>query len=461
MMGALTRTTTCASALLLAGAVSAAAQDPAPAADSTTAKASSIESLEQRVRILERWLELEREAAAARAKTAATLTVGADGATWRAADQNFQLRLRGYLHEDARYFDGDGHAGVNSFVLRRVRPVIEATAFRKYSLRLMPDFGGGGVVLQDAYIDMAFARSINLRFGKFKPPVGLERLMSATGLPFVERAFPTSLVPNRDLGVQVSGEVLGGALAYAGGAFNGADDGSSADTDANDHKELAARLFLKPFVSGTGALRNFGLGISATYGEQHGSATAPGLAGYRTPGQNTFFSYLTNAQAAGTVVADGMRTRIVPQASLYLGRISAIGEYVVARHDLRMDTQLQEIENRAWEVSTGYVLTGEDATERGVRPASPFDPTDKKWGALELTARVHALSIDDTAFPLFADPTRSAAAARAWGVGVNWYLNQNVKFVVNYDRTTFDGGNADGADRQRETAIFSRMQFAL
>lgn len=55
----------------------------------------------------------------------------------------------------------------------------------------------------------------------------------------------------------------------------------------------------------------------------------------------------------------------------------------------------------------------------------------------------------------------SAAAARAWGVGVNWYLNQNVKFVVNYDRTTFDGGNADGADRQRETAIFSRMQFAL
>ena len=74
---------------------------------------------------------------------------------------------------------------------------------------------------------------------------------------------------------------------------------------------------------------------------------------------------------------------------------------------------------------------------------------------------MHALSIDDTAFPLFADPTRSAAAARAWGVGVNWYLNQNMKFVVNYDRTTFDGGNADGADRQRETAIFSRIQFAL
>src|SRR5688500_9182029 len=87
------------------------AQEPTPAADSTMEKSSGLETLEQRVRILERLIELEKEAAAR-----------------SAADQNFQLKLRGYVHEDARYFEGDGHAGVNSFVLRRVRPVIEATA---------------------------------------------------------------------------------------------------------------------------------------------------------------------------------------------------------------------------------------------------------------------------------------------------------------------------------------------
>ena len=37
--------------------------------------------------------------------------------------------------------------------------------------------------------------------GKFKVPVGLERLQSANDIRFVERAFPTSLLPNRDLGV--------------------------------------------------------------------------------------------------------------------------------------------------------------------------------------------------------------------------------------------------------------------
>ncbi|HEY0305582.1 MAG TPA: porin, partial [Longimicrobiales bacterium] len=116
---------------------------------------------------------------------------------------------------------------------------------------------------------------------------------------------------------------------------------------------------------------------------------------------------------------------------------------------------------RAWEVSTGYVLSGEDAGERGVRPAHSFDPANRKWGALELTARMHALAIDDATFPLLADPARSASEARAWGVGINWYLNQNVKLVVNYDRTTFEGGGANDTDRQRETAVFSRIQFAL
>ena len=424
-------------------------------------KSSGLESLEQRVRILERLLEMEKEATATRARTSATLAVGPDGATWRAADQSFQLKLRGYVHEDARYFEGDAHAGVNSFVLRRVRPVIEATAFRKYSLRLMPDFGGGSVVLQDAYIDMALARPVNLRFGKFKPPVGLERLMSATAMPFVERAFPTALVPNRDIGVQLSGDVLGGALAYAAGAFNGADDGGSADADANDNKEFAARVFMKPFVNNTGMLRNLGVGIAATHGEQHGSLTAPGLAGYRSPGQNSFFTYRTNGQAAGTVIADGNRSRLVPQASLYLGRVSVIAEHVTARHEVRLNTQIVAIENRAWEASAGYVLTGEDAGERGVKPANAFDPGNRKWGALELTARVHALQIDGDAFPLLADPARSAREARAWGVGLNWYLNQNVKLVVNYDRTAFTGGAASDADRPHESAIFSRIQFAL
>ncbi len=385
----------------------------------------------------------------------ASLTVGPEGAALRSADRNFELKLRGYLHEDARLYAGDDHAGVNTFVLRRVRPVIEATAFRTYSLRLMPDFGNGSVVLQDAYVDLSFARPFNLRFGKFKPPVGLERLMSATAIPFIERAFPTALVPNRDVGVQLSGEVMRGSVSYAAGVFNGVDDGGSADSDINDDKEAAVRLYSKPFTARGGALRNLGLGVAATTGTQHGTTASPGLASYRTPGQNSFFSYRTN------VIADGPRRRVMPQGAWYAGRFSAMGEYVLARHTVRLDLQTIDVENSAWQLTAGLVLTGGQAGERGVKPAQAFDPARKHWGAVELTARMHALDVDGDVFPQFADPERAARAARAWGIGVNWYLNQNVKFVLDYDRTAFKGGAPGGADRAAEQALFGRIQFAL
>ena len=444
--------------LVAAGTVTA---QTAPPDSSAMKSALTLEVLEQRLRVLERLLEFEKEAAATRASTASTFKVGSDGATWAAPDQNFQLKLRGYMHQDSRYYAGENHAGLSTFTLRRVRPVIEATAFKKYSFRIMPDFGDGRVVLYDAHVDLAFARPLQLRFGKFKPPVGLERLMSATAIPFTERALPTSLVPNRDLGIQLSGDILGGGVNYAIGVFNGVDDGSLADGDINNDKELASRVIVQPFINSLGILRGFGAGVAVTHGTQHGNLTSAGLAGYRSPGQNSFFSFRNNAKVTGTVIADGTRQRIMPQAFYYVGAFSSLGEYVASTSRIRLDQTTDQLQQRAWQLSAGYVLTGEDASARGVKPLSAFDPTNGQWGAVELVARAHALQIDDAAFPLYADPTRSARAAQAWAAGVNWYLNANVKLVVDYERTSFKGGAANNADRPTEQAVFARVQFAF
>jgi phosphate-selective porin OprO/OprP len=41
-------------------------------------------------------------------------------------------------------------------------------------------------------------------------------------------------------------------------------------------------------------------------------------------------------------------------------------------------------------------------------------------------------------------------------VGLNWYLNENVKWLLDYEHTTFEGGAADG-DRADEDAIQLRL----
>jgi len=399
--------------------------------------------------VLDRKSELDKEQAAEKAKTAGSATAGRDGFTLKSADGAFQLKIRGYVQLDGRFYDGDDQRPANdTFLLRRIRPNIEGTLFKIFDFRIMPDFAQGQTVLFDGYLEGRFSPAFKVRAGKFKPPVGLERLQSATDLFFVERAYPTSLVPSRDVGIQVSGDVGTSGLNYAVGYFNGVPDGgSTGDVDTEDDKDLAARLFF--------TRKGLGLGVGASTGSTTGSATVSGLPGYRTPGQQTFFSYGTG------VFADGDRIRISPQGHLYLGQFGLLAEYVQSSQEVRSGAVVEELENEAWQVAGSWVIAGGEPSFRGVNPKTVFDPTANTWGAFELVARISSLDVDDAAFPLFANPATAASAADSIGVGFNWYLNRNLKVMLDYERTEFEGGAASSGDREDENVLFSRFQIAF
>jgi len=325
-----------------------------------------------------------------------------------------------------------------------------------FDFYLNPDFGGGTTVLQDAYVDVRYTPKLRFRFGKIKTPFGIERLQSGASLLFVERALPNNLVPNRDIGLQVHGELAGGAVAYQAAVLNGVADGGSADTDTNDAKDVAGRLFLTPWkTKHTSPLRNFGFGLAATQG------TAAGvLRGYSSVSQVSVFSY------AATVTANGDRTRLSPQAALFIGPVGVLGEYVRATHEVRKTETGKpnvdaELTSSAWSVTGSWLVTGEDATYASPKPKSFFVPSAGTWGALQLVARYNVLTLDDATFPTFADPTRSVREAAAWGVGVNWIWNNNVKYVLDYEQTRFKGGAADGADRADEKSVETRLHLSF
>jgi phosphate-selective porin OprO and OprP len=78
-----------------------------------------------------------------------------------------------------------------------------------------------------------------------------------------------------------------------------------------------------------------------------------------------------------------------------------------------------------------------------------------------VAARVHRLTVGDEAFSQgFADVKKSARQATAWGVVLNWYVTRNVRYVVNFEQTKFDGGAPTG-NRETETMIFIRAQLAF
>ncbi|MBJ6762472.1 porin [Myxococcaceae bacterium JPH2] len=395
------------------------------------------------------------------APPAVTVQAGADGFTLTSADKAFQLKLRGYLQTDGRFFASKADKpGSTTFLIRRARPIVEGTLFGAFDFRLMPDFGAGTVQLFDAYLDFHPAKEARLRAGKFKPPIGLERLQSATNTVFIERALPTDLVPNRDVGLQVHGELHGGVLAYALGAFNGTPDGASVDANLDDSFDVAARVFAQPFrAGGPSVLKGLGVGFAASQGQQFGATASTGVAPLRTPGQQTFFSYRTGALADDTVIAHGDHFRLSPQGYFYAGPVGLLAEYVSSTQAVSRGPARARLRNQAWQVTASAVFLGGAPSFEGVRPTHPLHPSEGAWGAVELAGRYHTLNVDADAFPLYADPNKAARAARSWGLAANWYLNANARLAADFDRTTFDGGAPD-ADRTPESVFLSRFQLS-
>jgi phosphate-selective porin OprO/OprP len=407
--------------------------------------------------------------------TAGGVKAGPAGFSFASADNANVIRFRGNLAIDGRWFMDHGTPeSADTFLFRKVRPIIEGTIDNDYDFRFTPEFAGGKSIILEAFATARLLPWLAVQAGKFKGPVGLERLQPDQYNRFMELGLPSALVPNRDLGIEIGGDILGGTFGYAIGVFDGVIDGSSTDSNpnpdadsSNGKKDTEGRVFTQPFVnSGVPALKGLGFGVAGSYAKEQGTATATLLPSYKTAGgQNTFFSYRTGTTAT---YADGTRSRLTPQAYYYVGSFGALAEYVkteqeVSRQVTTTTKRSGRVDNSAYQLLLSYFLTGERATYNSFTPLSTFQMGAPGWGAWELAARYSELTVGSEAFfggaQSFADPAAAARRASAWAVGINWWLNANVKWVLDYEVTRFAGGAAGGGDRPDERALTTR--FAL
>lgn len=403
------------------------------------------------------------------AKGAATLSLGGNGLVVRSGDSNFLMNVHGYVQADGRFFPGD-QSGNDTFLMRRVRPIIEGTVFDRFDYRVMPDFGSGNVssstagnnaILDDAYLNARPWQQFQVQVGKFKSPVGLERLQSTAELLLIENGFATQLTPNYDVGVELHNVLFDSPINYAIGIFNGAMDAASDDVDTTDEgKDVAGRIFLQPFLrSGNPMLDKLGFGVGGSAGHHEGP-----LPSYKTPGQQTFFSY------AATTSASGLQYRIDPQAYYYWGPLGVMGEYIVSSPEVKSSVAgvpSERFYNTGWQVEASWFVTGDTnwfrSTSRNLfQPKHPLSFHGTGWGAVELVGRVGQLSLDHDAFPRYVT-AGSAYRATELGVGLNWYLNSNVRLYLDYEHTDFNGGSTKkgAVTATDENAILGRVQVSF
>ncbi len=461
-----------------------------PALQTPISPTVDVKKLTNEVHLLERKFEVQEEVADANAKKTPIIEAGEKGFKITSADKKNQVRLRGAVQVDNHTFTGENLAAdgkvltTDSFDLKQGRIWLEGYVFNDVAFKIMPDFAASGNILPDAYIDYTYHSAASLLVGKFKPALSLERLQGDSDGTFLERAFPTYLASNRDVGVQLHGgfnftghgaEKVAGPIdtknqfTYQIGVFNGAgDDGSPNNNapDTNDNKEFVGRIFAQPFQhSGYSWVEGLGLGIAGSYAQP----TTQALKNQATPiGRNTYLSYASLNTGFSAPTANGDTYRIYPQAYWYAGGFGLMGEYAVSSQNLLSTQTVGKIKtnrtinqtNTAWQVLGSYVLTGEDNSFGAIRPIQAFNPLEGKWGALQLAGRYSQLDVDSDTF-LFVDPTKSANQARAWTIGANWYLNTNALIRADYEQVSFDGGAAKGGNRPTEQVFATRFQLAF
>lgn len=432
-----------------------------------------VQELDQKIRVIDRKNELAEEAAAAKKKETPVVVAGDKGFGIKSADGAFEFKLRGLIQADSRSFLNDevpstgvrtGTGLDNELLLRRVRPTFEGTVFGKYDFRFTPDFAPAAANVQDAYVNARFLPWFKVQAGKFKQPVSLERLQSGSDIRFVERSYvANALLPNRDIGVQLHGDLFEGKLSYAAGIFDGVADGGSnaANRDsasASKDKEYSARIFAEPFKGEDNVLAGLGVGLAGTTSDYKGDGILNPT--YNTPGQLALFTY--DAAVAG----DGKQTRVSPQFNYYYGPFGIIGEYAKVKHDVTLGAAGTTLDHDAWQLAATYVLTGEDNSFKSINPKRPFDLDKGQWGAWELALRYSELNLDKKSFGLnggtvYASAASTQKSAESWAFGVNWYLNKFFKIQTTYEQTKFDSAASNVRNRDDERVLFSRLQVAF
>ena len=362
-----------------------------------------------------------------------------EGIRMDSRDGTFKLKFGGRLQNDWGWISGgelQDDLGIDledGIEFRRARLYVSGDIYENLGFKLQFDFADGDADLKDAYLKIKKLPVLgNLTIGHFKEPFSLEELTSSKYITFLERALPNVMAPSRNVGVMASNTACDKRMTWAVGMFRDTDDYGSMNTDQGYN--LTTRLTWAPWYDEESKGRGL-LHVGGSYRLGHPEDRFR----FRQRPEAHFTERLTNTDY---IVADWVN-RFGGEAALVLGPFSLQGEYiatVIKDHNLNSD----DITLDGWYVQASYFLTGEhrpykqsSGTFGRVKPKKNWRD-DGGWGAWEVAARYSSLDFSDSLLP------DSARDLDNVSVGLNWYLNPNVRLIWNYIHSMVDGRDTDG-----------------
>jgi|HubBroStandDraft_1064217.scaffolds.fasta_scaffold00506_14 phosphate-selective porin len=417
------------------------------------------------------------QAQSAMPKKDTPLTAGWNGEHFfiRSADGQFNFNPYGYVNSDYRAYQGSG-APSDTFVLRQARFGFQGSYGSHFDFAILADAAAtSGSVVRDVYLNVRYRPELQFQAGQFKAPFGQETGIGDTSLDFVERGFQSMLYPSaatayRSPGAAFHGDINGGVIQYWVGAFNGK---GYAVANTTNQPEVMGRLRFYPWrKTNSEWFKQLAFGGSVDFarsrglsGDQSFNATLPDAA------YNFFPQFAIN----------GNIQRYNGEFTYLKGPFSVRGEFDQLNMD-RTDVgslqagwlgfmSLPVIRAKAWDLSTTYLLTGEKRPENGTprvnRPLfGPDTPggQGRGWGAWELAFRFTGIDANEPGASFQNNLTNGFVSTfddhtNEYTIGLNWYPNYWVKYVVNLGIDQLKEPSVNGQEPGNYFVVTQRVQF--
>jgi phosphate-selective porin OprO/OprP len=403
-------------------------------------------------------------------------------------DGNFKFAVRSLVQFDAAHYNESPRTAANDLGsgtnFRRARLGIEGTAWKDWNFAITGEFGGSGgesPILNQAYVEYAgwkpfgLEEPIRFRIGAWATPSGLEDATVNTEELFLERAAIAELVRGFATGDGRTGvgATARGARWYASAALTGKVVGVPSIPELDQQSGFATRIAFNP-IHGADYDVHVGANIQGILNPADTTAGPLSTRAVRLQERPELRVSGIRLVDTGAIPSDGL-TAYGLEGGASWRNLYAAGEWYkvdVNREAVPPAVSPFNPSFWGWYVQGAWTITGErhvwtnaNGGFLGIRPAKPFDRSKGSWGAWEIAARYSVLDLNDRA-------GASGSVAPAGGIrggeqkittlGLNWYPNNVIRFLLDYQWTDVNRLSAAGANIGEDVNVVSfRTQYAF
>jgi phosphate-selective porin OprO/OprP len=370
-----------------------------------------------------------------------------EGLRFETPNKDFSLKIGGRIYNDWGWMKQDSdvknHTKRDSTQIgdmldgtefRTARLYVAGTIYGNADYKVQFDIGGKDddekdkrPVFKDVYLGIRDLPFGYLKIGHFKEPFGLEEQTSSRFITFMERSLANAFVPGRNTGFKLSSTVYDNRATWAAGIFR-----ETAGTGLGKSEggyNLTGRVTALPLYEDGGARL---LHVGAAYS-------------LRDPKDTVQYKSTPEAHLAPTFVDTSTLTSdessvLGLECAWVDGPFSLQGEYMYANVDGKDGASSPNFDG--FYIQGSYFLTGEhrkyktsSGTFDRVKPKENFDSKGGA-GAWEIAARYSQIDLNDGSI--------TGGRLKDTTVGLNWYLNPNMRIMWDYVRSDLNGvGNAN------------------